>query len=176
VSTAGKLEAPRRISPRVKARVAGAFYLLAVLTAVAGEGLAHARPAYVLGLLAVACYVVVTLLVYDLFKAVNREVSLLAAACNLVGLALEALRWQPGGTNVAMVFHGSFCVLIGYLIVRSSLMPRVLGALLVFAGVAWLIYLSPQGAHNLAPYNTIVGLLGEGLPFLWMLVMGVRRS
>jgi hypothetical protein len=72
--------------------------------------------------------VVVTLLLYDLFKAVNRGLSLLAAFFNLVGLTFEALRLQPQGVNFALVFNGFYCLLMGYLIFRSIFLPRILGA------------------------------------------------
>jgi len=49
----------------------------------------------------------------------------------------------------------------------------MLGALKAFAGLIWLIYFSPSMARFLAPYNTLVGLLSEALPMLWLLVMGV---
>lgn len=38
----------------------------------------------------VACYIVVTALIYDLFKPVNRGLSLLAAFFSLVGCAIQA--------------------------------------------------------------------------------------
>ncbi len=39
----------------------------------------------------------VTLLLYDIFKPVNKGVSLLAASFNLVGFTFGALRWNPRG-------------------------------------------------------------------------------
>jgi hypothetical protein len=44
---------------------------------------------------------------------------------------------------------------------------------LMFAGLVWVIYLSPSVANYLSPYNTAAGILGEALPMLWLLVMGV---
>ena len=98
-------------SPRFKARIAGLFYLLTFLTGgisslvggrlvVSGDAagtanniLAH-QPLFRLGsaadLSVVACYIVVTALFYDLFKPVNRGLSLLAAFFSLVGCAIQA--------------------------------------------------------------------------------------
>jgi hypothetical protein len=42
------------------------------------------------GLIATACYIAVTALFYDLFKPVNRSLSLLAAFFSLVGCAILA--------------------------------------------------------------------------------------
>jgi hypothetical protein len=44
-----------------------------------------------------------------------------------------------------------------------------LGALMAFAGLGWLTYLSTPLANNLSPYDLAFGLLGEGLVMLWIL-------
>ena len=115
-----------------------------------------------------------TLLLYDIFKPVNRSASLLAAFFSLVGLAFEALRSQPRGVNIAIVFSGFYCLLIGYLIFRSTFLPRILGALMAFAGLGWLTYLSNPLVKHLSPYNLASGLLGEGSVMIWLLVKGVN--
>lgn len=161
-------------SPSLRARIAGVSYLLAILTAVFGEFLVRGRLGFALGLIAVSCYIAVTLILYGIFRPVNGSLSLLAASFSLVGLVLEALQWQPRGINVAMLFHGFYCLSIGSLIFKSTFLPRILGALMAFAGLVWLIYLSPPLANYLSPYNTAAGILGEGLPMLWLLVFGVN--
>ena len=52
-------------------------------------------------LIAVPCYVAVTLLLNGIFKPVNRSLSLLAVSFNLLGLAFEALRLNPRGVDIA---------------------------------------------------------------------------
>ena len=118
--------------------------------------------------------VVVTLLLYDIFKPVNRSLSLLAAFFSLVGLTFEAIRLQPRGVNVAIVFAGFYCLLIAYLIFRSTFLPRILGGLMVFGGLGWLTYLSNPLVNYLSPYNLASALLAEASVFLWLLVMGVN--
>ena len=99
-------------SPRPRARITGAVYLLYFLTAILGEFflkgivvdgdaaatatniLAHPslfRLGLATGLTATACYIAVTALFYGLFKPVNRSLSLLAAFFSLVGCAILAL-------------------------------------------------------------------------------------
>jgi hypothetical protein len=163
-------------SPRFKGRVAGAVYLLSVLTAGLTELLVRGPLNIAGGLIAVLGMVFVTLLLYDIFEPVNRSLSLLAACSGLVGLSFEALRWQPRGVNVAIVFSGFYCLLVGYLIFRSTFLPRILGALMAFAGLGWLTYLSTPLAHTLSPYNLACGLLGEGLVMLWILVIGLNAQ
>jgi hypothetical protein len=164
----------RETSPQFKARIAGALYLLSVLTAVFAEFFARGRLGIAAVVIPISCYVAVTLLLYVIFKPVNRSLSLIAVLSGLVGLTFEALQLQPRGVNIGMAFHGLYCLLIGYLIFRSTFLPRILGALMAFAGLVWLIYLSPPLANSISPYNTAFGLLGEALPMLWLLVMGVN--
>jgi hypothetical protein len=160
-------------SPRLKAGIAGFSYLLAVVTAAVGEVFLRGRLAVAAGLIAVSCYLAVTLVLYDIFKPVNRSLSLLAASFNLVGMSFEALRLNAQGVDIALVFHGFDCLLIGYLIFRSTFLPRILGALMAFAGLAWITFLSPPLANYLSPYNVASGFLGEAPPMLWLLVIGV---
>jgi hypothetical protein len=104
---------------------------------------------------------------------VNRRLALLAASFNLVGLAFEAFRVQPQGVNIAVIFDGFYCVLVGCLVFRSTFAPRILGVLMALGGLGWLTFLSPTFASYLAPYNLASGILGEGLVMLWLL-MGVN--
>jgi len=100
-------------SPRFKARVAGVFEMLEGMTSAFGQvfvlgrlivsGNAAATAANLLGhqrlfwlgfvssLIGVACHIIWTLLFYDLFKPVNRSLSLLAAFVSLVVCAVQAL-------------------------------------------------------------------------------------
>jgi Domain of unknown function (DUF4386) len=130
MSTAVMMERIAEVSPRFKARLAGALYLFSLLTAATTETFLHGSLNIAGGLIGIAGMVVVTLLVYDLFKPVNRSLSLLAAFFNLLGLSLEALRLQPHGVSIALVFTGAYCLLIGVLIFKSNFLPRILGALM----------------------------------------------
>src|SRR5579863_3264996 len=163
-------------SPSLKARIAGALYLLSFLTAAFTELFAHGSLNFAGGLIAVLGMLVVTLLFYDIFKPVNRSLSLLAAFFGLVGLSFEALRWQPRGVNVAIVFAGFYCLLIGYLIFRATFLPRALGALMTLASLAWLTWLSNPLVKHLSPYNLAAGALAELSVFLWLLVRGLNAQ
>ncbi|HEX3472397.1 MAG TPA: DUF4386 domain-containing protein [Silvibacterium sp.] len=177
MSTAAAVERMREASPRLIARIAGSFYLLAILVAVFAEFIVPGRLAVPAAIaIPVLSYAVVTLLLYAIFRPVSPGLALLAVGFQLVGLAFEALRLQPRGVNVGMTFHGLYCLLIGYLIFRSTFMPRFLGVLMAFAGLVWLVYLSAPLAKSLSPYNSAVGLVGEGLPMLWLLLMGVNAQ
>lgn len=174
MSTLALTERSLELSPSAKGRLAGLLYVISVATAVVGEFLFPGKLGVLAVIVPVACYVAVTLLLYSLFRRVNRKVALLALMSGLAGLTLEALQWQPRGVNVAMVFHGFYCLLIGYLAFRSGWVPRILGALTAFAGFVWLLYLWPPLANYISPYNTAIGLIGEAALMLWLLVMGLR--
>jgi hypothetical protein len=152
-----------------RARIAGAFYLLTFLTG--GFALVvRSRLGIAAGLVAGACYIAVTVLFYFIFKPVNRSLSLLAASLSLVGIIVGPL----GLTSVnPLVFFGFYCLLIGYLIFRSTFLPRALGALMAFAGLGWLTFLSPPLAKSLYPYNLAPGIIGEGALTLWLMAFGV---
>jgi Domain of unknown function (DUF4386) len=173
MSTAEMMERITGSSPRFKARMAGVLSLLSLLAAVFGEFIVR-RSEIAADLIAVGCMVAVTLLLYDIFKPANKGLSLLAASFNLVGLTFGALRWNPRGVDLPVVFDGFYCVLIGYLTFRSTFLPRILGALLAFAGLGWLTFLSRTLAKYLSPYNLALGILGQESLMLWLLVMGVN--
>jgi hypothetical protein len=220
-------------SPRFKARIAGVFYLITTTTgfaevvrgklvvysdaaATATNILAHEllfRLAFATDLIVNPCFIVLTVLFYDLFKPVNKSLSLLAAFFSVVGcaiasliclfqlaplivlggahnvsalnlgqlqeLALIFLKLHVQGYNVSLVFFGFYCVLVGYLIFRSTFLPRILGALMVIAGLCYLTssfatFLSPEVAARLFPYILVPGSVAELSLILWLLVKGVN--
>jgi hypothetical protein len=174
MGAAGMMERIAEASPRFKARMAGALNFFSLLTAGFTEIFVRGRLNFVGGYIAISSMVVVTLLLYDIFKPVNRRFSLLAASFAFVGLTFEVSRWQPHGVNIAIVIHGFYCLLIGYLIFRSIFLPRILGALMAFAGLGWLTFLSNPLVNHLSPYNLASALLAELSLMLWLLVMGVN--
>jgi hypothetical protein len=126
-----------RASPVFKARMAGAFWLMVFL---AGSlALFVGRSGGVVfsaaNIVAPLCYVVVTLLLYDLLKPVNRNLSLLAAFFGLAGCVVSLLRLAPLIHVRDLVFFGFHCLLVGVLILGSTFLPRILGVLMVLAGL-----------------------------------------
>jgi hypothetical protein len=173
VSTAAQVKPIGYLSPRPRARIHGGVYFSTLLTAQLLETLFPDRMNLAAGLIEIVGMLSVTLMLYLLFKPVNRGLSLLAAVFNLAGITLEAIHLNAHGSDFAMVFHGVFCILVGYLIWRSAFLPRILGALMTFGGLAWLTYPLTPFADYLSRYNVICGLVGEASVFLWLLVMGV---
>jgi len=132
-------------SPCFRARMTGAVYLLYFLTAVSAALVGGwPRLSLAVNLIAAALYVIVTLLFYAMFKPVSRGLSLIAALLSLAGCAMTVLGlFHPSPLN-PLVFFGPYCLLIGYLIMRSFFLPRILGVLMKFAGLGWLMGVNTQ--------------------------------
>jgi hypothetical protein len=231
MSTAVIRERTAEASPRFQARMAGVIAWITTTSgfaAIVSGGLvvyddaaatAHNILAHetlfrlaVAGDVIATLYIVYTLLLYNLFKPVNRSLSLLAAFFSLVGTAIGALnvlfllaplvvlggaqplsafnveqlqalallflKLHAQAANIGLVLFGSYNLLIGYLIFRSTFLPRILGVLLAISGFCYLInsfanFLSPAFAAHLLPYILIPGG-AELLLALWLVVMGVN--
>jgi hypothetical protein len=135
---------------------------------------ARGRLSFVSELLAGLCNIAVTRLLYEIFKPVSRALALLEAFFGLVVSTIGVLEWPPRGVDIGLVALAFYCRLIGHLIFRSNFLPRILGALMAFAGLAWLTVQLPPLAQNLSPYNLAAGVLGQASLTLWLLVMGVN--
>ncbi len=92
----------------------------------------------------------------------------------LQALALMFVKFNTYAFDIYLVFFGFWCILIGYLIFRSTFLPRVLGVLVAISGLGWLTYLSPPLANHLWPYIAAASALGEIPLEFWLIVMGVN--
>jgi hypothetical protein len=117
-------------------------------------------------------------LVQEIFKPVNKRLSLLAAFISLVGCIIGPLSlFVHAASRISpLVFFGFYCLLIGYLIFRSTFLPRILGVLMAIAGLGWLTFLWPPLANYLSPYIFAPGIFGEASLTLWLLVFGVNEQ
>src|SRR5438876_5613869 len=98
------------------------------------------------------------------------------SAEQLQALALLFLKVNDHGAAIALAFFGFYALLTGYLIVRSTFLPRILGVLSVFGGLGWLTFLYPPLGYRLFPYLAAFGLLGAGSLIVWLLVFGVNEQ
>ena len=94
----------------------------------------------------------------------------------LQALTLMFLQFHAQATIISLVFFGLYCLTIGYLIFRSAFLPRILGVLMVLAGLGWLTFLSPPLGNSLVPYNEVLGGLAELSLMLWLLFVGVNAQ
>src|SRR5438034_5256804 len=82
------------------------------------------------------------------------------SAEQLQALALLFLKVNDRGAATALVFFGFYALLTGYLIMRSTFLPRILGVVSVFGGLGWLSFLYLPLGYRLFPYIAAFGLLG----------------
>jgi len=232
MSTAVMTNRITETSPRLKARITGAFYLLTILTGVFAQGFVSGKLVvdgdaaatatnilmhknlfqlgFAVYIIEMACQIAMTSLFYNLLKPVSRSLSLMAAFLGLSGcviktlsrlffiaplfvlggerylsvfsaeqlqaLALLLLKINDHGASIAMAFFGFYALLKGYLLVRSTFLPRFLGVLSVLASLGLLTYLYPPLAYRLFPYIAGLGLLGAVVQIFWLLVFGVNEQ
>ncbi|GAA4708399.1 DUF4386 domain-containing protein [Phytohabitans rumicis] len=96
-------------------------------------------------------------------------------------LSYLAVRLFSAGFGLALAFFAGFCALIGVLILRSQLVPRVIGALMVAAGGCYFLntlalVVSPRLSDLIFPAILLPCLLGELSLALWFVVKGVRTN
>lgn len=145
-------------------------------------------------------YLVVTAMLYRLFKPFCAGVSLVAAFFSLLGLALlvaatgllklpllqsgyayDVLRLHGSLYGLTNFFFGPYCLLIGWLAVRSGMLPKSIGWLMALAGVVFLIkaisaLVAPAFAQRLPEALSLVSLIGESALALWLTIVGIRQE
>jgi len=94
-------------------------------------------------------------------------------------LALLAMKLHGDAYAISLVFFAFACLSLGYLIFRSSYLPRTIGVLLVIAGACYLIdsfahFLNPAFAATLFPLLFIPIFIAELSLTLWLIVKGVN--
>ena len=181
----------KQVSPRIKARITGFAYLMIFLAAPSGA--ASATPMKMA--INLSCDLAVAVLLYDLLRPVSRSMSLFAALFRLVFIILMAVTSLnyfglsgllqqtrsadafDAGYGIALAPFGISCVLIGYLVFRSTFLPRILGVLMGVAGGAYLIFFWPAlGKRLFIPWIVVPAVIGEGSLTLWLIAMGVRAD
>jgi hypothetical protein len=98
------------------------------------------------------------------------------SAEQLQALALLFLKVNDRGAGMALVFFGFYALLTGYLIIRSTFLPRILGVLSALGGLGWLSFLYQPLAHRLFLYVVALALLGALAEIAWLLIFGVNEQ
>ena len=94
----------------------------------------------------------------------------------LQSLSLVLLKVNDHAAAMALVFFGFETTLEGYLIIRSTFLPRILGVAAVIGGLGWLTFLWPPLGYQLFLYLAAVALLGVLATIGWLLVVGVNEE
>ena len=88
-------------------------------------------------------------------------------------LAYLLLRLHDQGLLIAHIFFGLWLLPMGYLVFKSGFIPRIVGVLLVIAGVGYVV----QSFAAFLGHNVNIILftgLGELVFLLWLLIKGVN--
>jgi len=174
------IQSIREATPKTRARLTGAVYLTYFLLAFSGAAFdPNGVTALSFNLASSAIYALLMVLFYFMFKPVSRPVSMLAALIGFAGCIFSVIQTLHLSRYLIspLIFFGIYCLLLGQLVVRSGFLPKILGVLLVLAGVGWLLFLLPFTK----PINTVTeifGIVAEGAFCLWLLIAGVspRRA
>ncbi|MBF4471082.1 DUF4386 domain-containing protein [Flavobacterium sp. HJJ] len=99
----------------------------------------------------------------------------------LATLSLLSLNIQAQGYGIGLVFFGFYCLIIGFLIFKSNLLPKILGVLYAIAGLCYLInsftmFLSKGFENPMFVYLAIPIFIGELSLCLWLLIKGIDTS
>ena len=94
-------------------------------------------------------------------------------------LAYLAIRLYETGAGFALLFFYGFCAAIGTLILRSRLLPRAIGVMMLLAGICYLVnslttVVAPALAGMLLPWILLPCFVGEASLATWLLVKGVE--
>lgn len=219
------------------ARISGLLYLIVIATGlfaevfvrqafkVSGDALATAnniqssemlfRWGFVADLINFVCGLPVVLIIYFLFKQVNKFLLQLALIFVIIQTAIIAVNllhqtssllilgnntyltsFQPNqlatlsqlslniqgvGYAIGLVFFGFYCLLVGYVIFKSKMVPKPLGILYMISGIGYLInsftmLLSKGFANPIFAYLAIPIFIGELSFCLWLLIKGIDNS
>jgi hypothetical protein len=147
-------------------------------------------------------YIVVTALLYRLFKPVSATVALLAAFFSLIGIAVlaasltilvlplqlagasiagDALRAHSAAYSLTGLFFGPYCGAIGWLAIRSRWLPASIGWLMCLAGAAFVFdavidLVAPVTAQMVPAAVMLISLIAEGSLAIWLASVGVRQQ
>ena len=168
---------------RPSARIAAILYLAYFVIAGIGQVLAFQDPASAVAAAiqvgGTIWYATVALLLCRLFGDPTRGAGALALVSVVVGCVVQSLYFALGlgrGAEVlALAFFGLFLVCLGYLVLRSALIPRAIGVALIVGGAASSVLWLPFVPAALAP-AFLLGGVAELVLLLWLLIVGVRHS
>jgi hypothetical protein len=136
-----------------------------------------ARLALVFGVASVTAEAV-ALIYLSVPLAFSEHRAALAALEDAPALIYLATRLFATGFGFSLVLFAGFCSLIGALILRSRLVPRVIGAMMILAGTCYVantlaLIVSPGLYERINPAILLPIVLAELSLALWLLVKGV---
>jgi hypothetical protein len=94
----------------------------------------------------------------------------------LRALALLLLKINDHGAALALAFFGVGGLLSGYLIFRSTFLPRGLGILAMIGSAGWLRFFYPPLRYPSFMFIVVFALLVAAVKIFWLIVFGVDEE
>lgn len=96
-------------------------------------------------------------------------------------LTYLAIRLYETGSGFALLFFSSFCAATGTLILRSRLLPRAIGVMMLLAGICYFVnslatVVTPALAGMLLPWILLLCFVGEASLATWLLFRGIDSA
>lgn len=169
------------------ARLAGVVYLVYFVVAIGSSVLARGNIAALMRgsagasatavwIASTAIYAVLVARLARLVWAVDPRVALAATILGLVGCAIQSatslVRLGRSGSIAALFFFGLFMALYGWLIIRSSVAPILIGIMFVVGGLGWCSLAIPGFPPALGVVVYGIGGVAELALAAWLLLRG----
>ncbi len=117
-------------------------------------------------------------LVIPLFLLENADYLKAFGPNQLQALTYLSIKAHGYGFGIGLIFFGFECLIDGYLIFKSGYLPRILGILILIAGLCYLtnsfaMIISPRWADLIFPAILAPAFIAELSMCLWLLIKGV---
>ncbi len=173
-----------------RAGIAGQLVLLVCAVGLTALWYVLLRPVHRNLAVAVVCFGAVSLAVESLCALqlqaaldplISPALAQVASKEQLQAMSYLAVVSHAKAFGVALVFFGVQCLLVGYLVRKSSFFPAVLGVAMQVVGVCYLVnsfamFVHPPLQDVLFPAILLPAFLGESAMCLWLLVKGVDEA
>lgn len=98
------------------------------------------------------------------------------SADQLNSLSLVLLRVNDDAAAIACAFFGPATILQGWLMVKSTYLPKWLGWIGVLGGIFWTLYYWPPLGRSTFLIAALLGLMGLIATIAWLFVYGVNEE
>ena len=146
-------------------------------------------------------YIIIPLLLYQLFKSTNKIQALLMVILALVSvpitmhnetyqlmaiqfvqepeMMMNYLNTYTEGMTISMLFWGLWLFPLGYLAYKSGYFPKLIGILLIIGGVGYTLGILVELLFpDMTALKSVLEVLtfGEVIFILWLVFMGIRKK